>query len=151
MSFEKRIEELQIDLAEVGAVGNYVPALQVGKLVFISGQLPRSDGRLTHAGRVGRELSLEDGRRAARTCVVNCLAALKSSVGSLDKVRRIVRMSGYITSAVGFQEQHKVMDAASELLVEIFGPAGKHARSAVGVVELPLGAAVEIELIAELK
>lgn len=151
MSFDKKVEELHIDLAAVGAVGNYVPALQVGKLVFVSGQLPKADGRLTHTGRVGRELSLEDGRRAARICVVNCLAALKSAVGTLDKIRQIVRISGYITSAVGFQEQHKVMDAASELLVDIFGPAGKHTRSAVGVVELPLGAPVEIELIAELK
>ena len=151
MSFEERIQELHIDLAEVGAVGNYLPALKVGKLVFVSGQLPKSDGRLTHSGRVGRELSLEDGRRAARTCIVNCLAALRSAVGSLDKVQRIVRISGYVTSAVGFQEQHKVMDAASELLVDIFGPSGRHARSAIGVVELPLGAPVEIELIAELK
>jgi enamine deaminase RidA (YjgF/YER057c/UK114 family) len=149
VSFEKRIQELHIDLPEVAAVGNYAPAVKTGRLVYVSGQLPKAEGRLTHTGRVGRELGLEEGRRAARTCAINALAALKSAVGSLDKVQRIVKLTGYVTSSVGFQDHHKVIDAASDLLVEIFGPAGKHARAVVGVVELPMGAPVEIELIAE--
>ncbi len=151
MSFDKRIQELQIDLPEVEALGNYKPAVKSGRFVHISGQLPKSEGRIAYVGRVGRELTLEAGRRAARLCIINCLAALKSEIGKLDKVTRVVKITGYVTSGVGFREQHKVLDAASELLVEVFGPAGKHARAAVGVVELPMGAPVEIDMICEVK
>jgi enamine deaminase RidA (YjgF/YER057c/UK114 family) len=151
MSIEKRIAELQIVLPEIEALGNYRPAVKAGKLVHISGQLPKAEGRISYTGRVGRELTLETARKAARLCVVNCLAALKSEIGNLDKVQKVVKLNGYITSGVGFRDQHKVMDAASELVVDVFGPSGKHARSTVGVVELPMGAAVEIDMVVEVK
>ena len=151
MSIDKRLNELQITLPDVEALGNYVPAVKGGRLVFVSGQLPKAEGRISYVGRIGRELTLDDGRRAARLCIINCLAALKSALGSLDKVSQVLKITGYITSGVGFRDQHKIMDAASELLVDVFGPNGKHARAAVGVVELPLGAAVEIDMVCAVK
>jgi enamine deaminase RidA (YjgF/YER057c/UK114 family) len=148
---EERLRELQIVLPEVGPVGNYLPATQVGNIVYVSGQLPKVEGKIAYKGRVGREVRLESARLAARACIANILAVLKHHLGSLDRVRRIVRLVGYINSAPGFQDQAKVMDGASDLLVEIFGENGRHARVSVGVSELPLGAAVEIEMIAEAK
>jgi len=151
MDIEERLQELKVDLPEVTPVGNYLPAVRSGNLVFISGQLPKVEGKVAYVGRVGKDVSLETARRASRACVANLLAVLKQELGSLDKVRRIVRVVGYVNSYPGFHEQAKVMDAASDLLVEIFGEAGRHARAAVGVVELPLGAAVEMEMIAEVR
>lgn len=151
MSIEKRLTELQIILPEVTPAGQYSPAVKTGRFVFVSGQIPKTEGRLAYAGRVGRELSLEDGRKAARLCVINALAALKGEIGSLDKVQKVVKLTGFITSGVGFLDLHKVMDAASELIVDIFGQAGRHARSTAGVVELPMGAAVEIDMLVEVK
>lgn len=151
MKIADRLEELHIQLPEVAAAGNYSPVLKSGRHVYVSGQLPKTEGRIAHKGRVGREVTLESARKAARLAIINCLAALQDHLGSLDKVQRIVKVTGYITSAVGFTEQHKVMDAASDLLVDIFGPTGKHARAAVGVVELPLGACIEIDMIVETK
>ncbi len=147
MSVEKRLAEMHINLPQLDAIGDYRPAVKAGRLVYISGQLPKTEGRIAYVGRVGREITLEAARKAARLCVINALAALKDVVGNLDKVQQIVKVTGYVTSGVGFREQHKVMDAASELIGEIFGPAGQHARSAVGVVELPLGAAVELDMV----
>lgn len=151
MAIEDRLRELQILLPEVAAVGNYLPAVRSGNLLFVSGQLPKVEGKIAYRGRVGREVTLENARRAARACVINLLAVLKQELGSLDKVKKIVRVVGYVNSYPGFQDQAKVMDAASDLLVELFGENGRHARVAVGVVELPLGAAVEIELMAEFR
>jgi enamine deaminase RidA (YjgF/YER057c/UK114 family) len=151
MSVEKRLAEFNIVLPDLSPSGNYRPAVRVGKLVYVSGQLPKAEGRLAFSGRVGREINLEAARKAARLCVINALAAVKGVCGNLDKVNRIAKINGYVCSTVGFQDQHKVMDAASELVCDLFGEAGHHARSAVGVIELPLGAAVEIDMIAELK
>lgn len=150
-SIEDKLKELHIDLPEVPPAGNYVPAVRVGNLVFVSGQLPKVEGRIAFKGRVGKDLNIETARRAAKACLANVLAALKSEIGSLDKVRRIVRMTGYINTYPGFSEHPKVLDAASEQLVEIFGEAGKHSRVAIGVVELPLGASMEMEMIAEVR
>ncbi|MBI4373292.1 MAG: RidA family protein [Deltaproteobacteria bacterium] len=151
MSIEERLRELQIDLPEVAVAGNYLPSCRTGNLVFISGQLPKVEGKIAFRGHVGKEIDLESARRGARACVANLLAALKQEIGALDRVKKVVRVTGYVSSFPGFQEQHKVIDAASDLLVELFGEPGRHSRVSVGVVELPLGAAVELEMIVEIK
>jgi len=132
-------------------VAAYVPALRTGNLVFVSGQIPRVKGELKYRGHVGGSLSMEDGRAAARICALNALAAVKQEIGDLDRVQRIVKLTGYVASASGFTDQPKVVDGASVLLNELLGEKGRHARAAVGVNELPLGAAVELEMIVEVK
>jgi enamine deaminase RidA (YjgF/YER057c/UK114 family) len=149
MSLEDRLKELQITLPDVAAVGNYLPSVRAGNLVFISGQLPKVEGRIAFKGRVGKDVSLELARRAARACGINILAVLKQELGKLERVKRIVRLGGFVNSYPGFFDQAKVMDGASDLFVEVFGDAGKHTRAAVGVVELPLGAAVEIDAVVQ--
>ncbi len=132
-------------------VASYVPAVKVDRLVFTSGQIPFWNGELRYKGKVGGDLSEEEGYQAARLCVLNCLAVVKQVAGSLDKIERIVKLTGFVNSAPGFNRQPFVVNGASDLLGEIFGEAGQHARSAVGVNELPLDAAVEVELVALLK
>ena len=132
-------------------VAAYVPALRTGNLVFVSGQIPRVKGELKYRGHVGSSLSMDDGRAAARICALNALAAVKQEIGDLDRVQRIVKLTGYVASASGFTDQPKVVDGASVLLNELLGEKGRHARAAVGVNELPLGAAVELEMIVEVK
>jgi enamine deaminase RidA (YjgF/YER057c/UK114 family) len=145
-----RLEELGIRLPSVAApVAAYVPAVQTGSLVFTSGQLPFVDGGLRHTGKVGGSVDPEVAAKEAGICALNALAAIDALVG-LDSVRRIVRVVGYVASAEGFTGQPRVINGASELLGRIFGEAGQHARSAVGVAELPLGAPVEVELTVEL-
>ena len=151
MKIEDRIKELNIVLPEVPPLGNYLPAVRTGNLVFISGQLPKMEGRIAFKGRVGRDLNLESARRAAKACLANVLSVLKEEIGTLDKVKKFVRITSYINTYPGFNEHSKVMDAASDLLVEIFGEAGKHSRVVVGVVELPLVAAMEMEAIVEVR
>ncbi len=151
MSIEEKLKELQIVLPEVQAAGNYLPAVRTGNLIFISGQLPKVEGKIAFKGRVGKDLNVESARRAAKACVVNLIAVLKQALGTLDNVKKIVRLTGYINTYPGFHDHPKVLDAASELLVEVFGEAGKHSRVAIGVVELPLGASMEMEMIAEVK
>jgi enamine deaminase RidA (YjgF/YER057c/UK114 family) len=128
-----------------------VPAVRAGDLVFSSGAVPVRDGSPTHAGKVGAEVSLEQAQAAARIALVNALAAVRSETGSLRRVMRVVRLLGYVASAPGFSEQHLVMNAASQLLIDTFGDAGRCARSAVGVAELPLGVPVEVELVVLLR
>ncbi len=145
-----RLAELSIELPTVvPPLAAYVPAVRTGMYVYTSGQLPMVDGKLTCIGKVGAEVSPEDATAAARTCALNALAAIHSLVG-IDRVERVVKVVGFVASATGFTGQPPVMNGASNLLGEIFGDAGVHARSAVGVAELPLGAAVEVELIVEL-
>ena len=151
MTVDEKLQELQIVLPEVAPAGNYLPALRLGNIIYVSGQLPKVEGKIAYRGRVGKDLTLEMARKAAKACITNCLAVMKQELGTLDKIKRIVRIAGYVNSYPGFQEQHKVMDAASDLLVEIFGDSGRHARAAIGVVELPLGASVEVEMLAEAK
>lgn len=129
--------------------GWYVPVARSGDLVFVSGQLPLRDGAVAVMGRVGDRVSLEDAREAARLCLLNILAALEGNGVPLASVRRVVKLTGYVQSAEAFHDQPKVLNAASELLTEIFGDAGRHARAAVGVNALPLDATVEIEGIFE--
>jgi len=130
-------------------VGAYVPAVRSGNLVFVSGQLPMKDGELMTLGRVGGEVAMEEAQDCARQAALNALAAVAAEIGGLKHVTRIIRVTGYVASAPGFTEQGKVLNAASELLAEVFGEAGRASRAAVGAAELPLGAPVELELIVE--
>lgn len=130
-------------------VANYVPVRQVGNLVFTSGQTPTRDGVLTVSGKLGRELTVEDGQQASATAVLNCLSALRQHLGSLDRIVSVVSLTGYVASAEGFADQPAVINGASLVLERAFGDKGRHARAAVGVAELPGLAPVEISLIVE--
>ncbi|MBB5807105.1 enamine deaminase RidA (YjgF/YER057c/UK114 family) [Saccharothrix ecbatanensis] len=150
MSWTARLAELGIELPEVAApLAAYVPANRSGQHVYTSGQLPFVKGALAATGKVGGDISPEEAKAHARTCGLNALAAVHALVG-IDSVVRVVKVTGFVASAEGFTGQPAVLNGASELLGEVFGEAGKHARSAVGVSELPLGAPVEVELIVEI-
>jgi len=153
MSAEGRIKELGITLPDPPKPGgNYVPGVRVGNLLFLSGHGPsRVDGKPSARCKVGRDLSAEDGYKVAREVGVNLLGTARSMLGSLDKVKRIVKVLGMVNSAEGFGEQPKVINGFSDLMVEIFGDQGRHARSAVGMAELPSGIPVEIEMILEVE
>ena len=148
---EKKLVELGIVLPAAAAPAfQYVPVTIHERLAFVSGQLPRH-GEALVTGKVGADIDLEQAREAARLCILQGLACLNQALGSLDRVDKIVKVTGFVASAPGFNQQPKVIDAASELLVRLFGEAGRHARSAIGVAELPRNAAVEIELIVALR
>ncbi|WP_367133374.1 RidA family protein [Saccharothrix sp. HUAS TT1] len=150
MSWTARLAELGIELPEVAApVAAYVPAVRTGQLVFTSGQLPFVQGSLAATGKVGGDVSPEEAKAHARTCALNALAAVHALVG-LDSVTRVVKVTGFVASADGFTGHPAVVNGASDLLGEVFGEAGQHARAAVGVAELPLGAPVEVELVVEI-
>lgn len=147
MSATERLKELGIELPPVAKpAGAYVPALRNGNLVYTSGQLPFVDGKLRRTGKVGAEVSAEDAYDDARMCAINALAAIDALVG-LDNVERVVKVVGFVASDPSFTGQPKVINGASELLGEVFGPAGEHARSAVGVAVLPADTPVEVELV----
>ena len=147
---EARLKALGIELPPAPKpIASYVPAVRTGNLVFLAGQGPISGGKPTVTGKVGAELTEEEGYKAARATILVSLAVLRAEIGSLDRVRRIVKLVGWVNSAPGFTRQPWVINGASDLLVEIFGEAGKHARSSVGTNELPLDIPVEIELIVE--
>jgi len=131
-------------------VAAYVPTVRTGNLVFVAGQLPFVDGKLATTGRLGESVTLEEGQAYARQCVLNALAALKAEIGELSRVKRVVRVGAFVASADAFTQQPQVANGASELLVAVFGDAGRHARAAVGVNVLPLGAPVEVELLVEI-
>jgi enamine deaminase RidA (YjgF/YER057c/UK114 family) len=144
-----RLAELGLTLPQVvPPLAAYVPAVQSGKHVYVSGQLPMVDGKLPVTGKVGAEVSLEQGAELARTCALNALAAIDALVG-LGQIVKIVKLTGFVASAPGFTGQPAVVNGASELFGDVLGELGRHARSAVGVAELPLGAPVEVEVIAE--
>jgi enamine deaminase RidA (YjgF/YER057c/UK114 family) len=146
----ERLAALGLTLPPVAApVAAYVPAVRTGGYVYTSGQLPTVDGKLPAVGKVGDEVSAQDAAGMARTCALNALAAAASAAGGLAAIRRIVKVTGFVASAPGFGGQAQVINGASELLIEVLGEDGKHARSAIGVAELPLNAPVEVELIAE--
>ncbi|MEU9945509.1 RidA family protein [Streptomyces lavendulae] len=146
----KRLAGLGLRLPEVSQPkGAYVPAVRSGRYVFVAGQIPLTDGELTQTGRVGAEVSPERARELSRQCALAALAAV-DSVAPLESVARVVKVVGYVSSAPGFTRQAGVVDGASELFVEVFGDAGRHARSAVGVDVLPLDSPVEIEIVVEL-
>lgn len=133
-------------------LGSYVPILRVGNLVYVSGQLPLANNALgAYKGRLGKEISIEAGQRAAKQCTLNALAFFKKEFGRLDKLKRVIKLTGFVAGMPGFHDQAKVVNGASELLVEIYGESGKHTRSSLGVTDLPLGACVEIEYIFEIK
>lgn len=151
MTASARLAELGIALPPVIApLAAYIPAVRTGNLVYTSGQLPLESGELSHTGKVGSEVSPEQAKAAARICALNALAAIEALVG-IDAVSRVVKLVGFVASAPGFTGQPGVVNGASEILGEIFGDAGAHARSAVGVAELPLNAPVEVELIVEVR
>ncbi|WP_229230195.1 RidA family protein [Sinomonas cyclohexanicum] len=147
---ERRLAELGLSLPEVAApVAAYVPAVVNGTSVYTSGQLPFVSGQLPATGKVGAEVSAEDAKKYAQLCIINALAAVKAQIGNLDRITRIVKVVGFVASDPQFTGQPGVINGASELLGTIFGEAGTHARSAVGVAVLPLDAPVEVELIAD--
>ena len=152
MTTETRLRELGIDLPPVAApVGAYVPAMRAAGLVFTAGQLPLRDGKLIAAGKVPSDVSLEIAQASARQATLNALSAVRSVVGSLDDIARVVRVNVFVNSAAGFTDQAKVANGASELLGEIFGQSGRHTRCAVGTAELPLNSPVEVDLVLEVR
>ena len=149
---EDRLKELDITLTEASKpLGSYVPCVQSGDLLFLSGILPFKDGKLARTGRVGEAVSLEEAREDARQIVINVLSVIKAQVGDLDRISRCVKLNGYVASSPDFIEQPKVLNAASDLLFDLFGEAGRHARSTVGVSVLPLNSPLEIDFIFEVK
>src|SRR5215210_3594506 len=147
---ETRLSELGLELPAVPVPGGaYVPAIRTGNLIFTAGQLPFEAGELRTTGKVGDAVSFDDAYEAARLCALNALAAAAAEAGGLNNIHRVVKVTGFVASATGFNLQPQVINGASELIGEVFGEAGLHARSAVGVAELPLDAPVEVELVAE--
>jgi enamine deaminase RidA (YjgF/YER057c/UK114 family) len=130
--------------------GSYVPVVITGKLAFVSGQIPIKDGKVAFLGKVPKDISVEEAQKAAKLCIINALAHLKNELGSLDRVLKIVRVSGFVNSTPEFIDQPKVINAASDLLYEIFGSKGQHSRIAIGVASLPLNSCVEIDIIVEI-
>ena len=152
MSAEKRLKELGIELGTVSQpVANYVNAVRTGNLVFLAGTVARSPDGQPITGKLGREMSDAGGAAAARQCAIQLLAVLQAELGDLAKVKRIVRVGGFVNGTEDFTGQSRVINGASDLLVAVFGEAGKHARTSVGVNSLPSGAAVEVELVAEIE
>lgn len=149
---ETRLKDLGISLpAPPAPVASYVPAVKTGNLVFISGQIPMGDGGLKYVGIVGQDLSVDDGKAAARLCAINLLAQVKAACdGDLDRVTRCVKLSVFVNAVPGFGQHPEVANAASDLMVEVFGDAGKHARAAVGAGSLPRNVAVEVEAVFEI-
>jgi enamine deaminase RidA (YjgF/YER057c/UK114 family) len=152
MSVDRTLTQLGIVLPSPPApVGTYVPAVRSGNLLFLSGVIPIRNNKLVMAGKLGKELTTEQGYEAARIALINALAIVHRELGGLDAVTRIIRLVGYVASSGGFTQQPAVINGASDLLVEVFGEAGRHARIAVGAAELPLNAPVELELILQVK
>jgi enamine deaminase RidA (YjgF/YER057c/UK114 family) len=151
--YETRLIELSLDVPNAATpVGNYVAYVVTGNLVFVSGQLPLVNGELKYKGKVGADVSLEDGQAAARACALNLVAQVRAACGgNLDRVRRVVKLSGFVNSNADFTQQANVINGASDLMVQIFGEAGKHARAAVSSPTLPLGAAVEVDAVFEIE
>jgi enamine deaminase RidA (YjgF/YER057c/UK114 family) len=149
---QSKLDLLSIILPEIPKpVAAYIPAKQTGNLVFTAGQLPMVNGELISKGLLGQDVEVDEANKAARICTLNALAAIKGVIGDLDRIKQIVRVVGYVASVPTFTQQPAVVNGASELLLEIFGENGKHARSAVGMAVLPLNASVEIELTVEIE
>jgi len=148
---EEKINDLGYQVPEAPKpVAAYVPALKIDNLIFTAGQLPFLKGELKYKGKLGKEIEIEEGKKAAEICALNCLAAIKGVIKNLDKIEQIVKLTVFVNGTDNFNDQPKAANGASELLEKIFGEKGKHARSAVGVNGLPLGAAVEIEMIVKI-
>jgi enamine deaminase RidA (YjgF/YER057c/UK114 family) len=151
MRIEQELEKMGFVLPTPKPLAAYVPAVQSGNLIFTAGQGPTLDGKPKFTGKLGRELTEEQGYQAAQICVVNCLACVKSLIGDLDKVERVVKLLGFVASVDGFTRQPWVMNGASELLIKLFGDRGKHARSAIGTNQLPLDIPVEVEIVVQVR
>jgi len=152
MDAEGKLKKMGVTLPEQSRpVANYVAAVRVGNLLFVSGHGPVNDGKIKMAGKLGRDLTVDEGYQVARTVGLNCLASIRTELGSLDKVKRFVKLLGMVNCTEDFKEQPSVINGCSDLLVELYGEAGKHARSAVGMQALPFGIPVEIEMVVEVK
>ncbi len=151
MRIEQELEKLGFTLPTPKPVAAYVPAVRSGDLIFTAGQGPMVDGHPKFTGKLGRELTEEQGYQAAQICVVNCLACVKSLIGDLDKVEQVVKLLGFVASVDGFTRQPWVMNGASELLIKLYGDRGKHARSAIGTNQLPLDIPVEVEIVVRVR
>ncbi|HEX7063481.1 MAG TPA: RidA family protein [Bacillales bacterium] len=150
-SVYERLREMDIEIPKVEPRFLFVPGVQVDDLLYISGQTPEIDGVMHYVGALGNQIDVDTGKKAARLAALNCLGEIESVLGSLDRVERFVRVIGYVRSAKDFGEQPLVINGASELLYEVFGESGKHARAALGTSELPFGAPVELEMIVKVK
>jgi enamine deaminase RidA (YjgF/YER057c/UK114 family) len=152
MNPEKNLQELGLTLPQPpAAAGAYVPAVRTGNLLYLAGTLPMRDGKMVYAGKVGQEINLVQAAEAAQLCSLNALANAKAALGSLDAVVRVVMVNGFVNGIDGFSDSPKVLNGASEFLLKVFGDAGKHARAAVSVNGLPLGAAVEVQIVLEVR
>ncbi len=148
MSVEAKLQQMGLELPEAPTpVAAYIPAKRVGDLVFVSGQIPLKDGKIAYTGKVGAERTQEEGYEAAKLCALNALAAVKALTGSLDAIEEIVQVRGFVNCTPDFQNHPEVINGASELLVELFGERGRHARAAVGVSSLPRDVTVEVEMV----
>lgn len=147
MNVYDRLKELHLEIPKVEPRFMFVPGIQVDNLLFISGQTPEIDGEMQYIGSLGKDLDVETGKEAAQLAALNCLGEIEAVIGDLNQVQQIVRVIGYVRSAKDFGEQPLVINGASELLIEVFGDKGKHARAALGTSELPFGAPVELEMI----
>ncbi|WP_394835385.1 RidA family protein [Pendulispora rubella] len=149
---ETRLSELRIELpAATAPVANFVPCVQTGNLLYVSGQVTAFNGEIRHVGKVGENISLEEAVQAARVCALNVLSQARAFLGDLDRVVRIVQVQGFVNAVPDYRDHPKVVNGASDLFVEVFGDAGKHARFAVGVGSLPLGVSVEVAAVLEVK
>ena len=149
---QKALDSLGWHLPEVGKpLGSYVQSVQTGNLLFISGKFPKENGRLRHVGKVGREISIEQGTEAARLAALSVLATARQVVQNLDRIRRVVHLTGHVAVAPGFQDGFDVMEGASEVFVKLFGDRGRHARLVLGVAELPLNACLQLETVLEVE
>jgi enamine deaminase RidA (YjgF/YER057c/UK114 family) len=148
---ESKLKELGLELPELDAIGKIEPIKQVGKMLFVSGHGPEEKGEAVIHGRVGEEVTLEQAYKAARLCALNCLALVKRKIGDLDKIDEFIKVLGFVNSAPNFHEQPKVMNGFSDLLIEVFGDQGRHARSAIGTSNLPNNQPVEVEVILTIK
>ena len=147
---EEKLKQLNITLpTPPKPAGSYIPVVTSGNLAFVSGQIPMQDGKVIYTGKVPTEKSIEEAQKAAKLCAINILAQLKANLGSLDRITKIARVSGFVNCTSDFSEQPKIINAASDLFYEIFGEHGKHSRIAVGVSSLPLNSTVEIDMVAE--
>ncbi len=150
MKPEERLNEMGLEIPELPEpVASYLPGVKGGSFLFISGQLPADDEGIRYSGQVGTDVTVEEGYAAAQMCALRCLSVISAEVGELSKVKRVVKLTGFVSSGPDFVDHPKVVNGASDLLVEVFGDVGKHARAAVGMSSLPLGAAVEVEMIVE--
>ncbi len=152
MDIYQRLSELGIQLPDTPIPeASYIPAVQTGNLVYASGHTGLVNGKIVKCGKVGAEVSLEEGQASSRAAMINILSSIQSVIGNLNHIERVIRLTGYVASAQNFNQQPMVVNGASDLLIQIFGEKGKHARSAIGVAELPFNAPVELELIVSLK